>query len=171
MIDSVKTSNDHWQDPPSHVQPPKTINTFFSYSWPRRFLMGKYNFFTNDGPPYHEIRFWGGLSCLKFDQKTLLSVWTTVQNCSCSHIEIRLEEKVWSKEDFKVLNLSITSLVKDQCSRSFHRHRDQAIHRQLEKHVRKHTLLRRLIIETRGLMKFDTDAVADRRITELQSLL
>ena len=36
--------------------------------------MGKYIFFTNDGPPYNEITLWSGLSCLKFDHKTLLNV-------------------------------------------------------------------------------------------------
>ena len=36
--------------------------------------MGKYNFLTNDDPPYHEITLWSGPSCLKFDQKTLLNV-------------------------------------------------------------------------------------------------
>ena len=35
---------------------------------------GEVSFFTKDGPPYHEIKLWGGLSCLKFDQKTLHSV-------------------------------------------------------------------------------------------------
>ena len=35
---------------------------------------GKHNFFTKDDPPYHEISLWCRLSCLKFNQKTLLSV-------------------------------------------------------------------------------------------------
>ena len=35
---------------------------------------GKYYFFTNDGPPFHEITLWSGLSCLNIDQKTRLSV-------------------------------------------------------------------------------------------------
>ena len=85
MIHPVKTWNDHLQDPPSHVQPSETFNNFFSYSWSmiiklltisksRWFLMGKYNFFTNDGPPYHEITLWSGLSFLNIDQKTLLNV-------------------------------------------------------------------------------------------------
>ena len=32
MMDPVKISNDHLQDPSSHVQPSKTFNNFFSYS-------------------------------------------------------------------------------------------------------------------------------------------
>ena len=50
------------------------IMKLLTFSKSRWFSMGKYNFFTNDGPPYHEITLLSGLSCLKMDQKTLLSV-------------------------------------------------------------------------------------------------